>query len=64
MEPPTEESQPSDQLWKDPKVCFSDVVQCLGSEICAGYTRGNTTNSGGGLFVTDSWGTRLRLHTG
>ena len=49
MQPPTEESQASGQLCKDPKVCFSDAVQRPGSEICAGYTPGNTTNSAGGL---------------
>ena len=31
---------------------------------CAGYTRGNTKNSPCALWVTDSWGTRPRLHTG
>ena len=53
MQPQTEESQASGQLWNDPKVCF-----------CAGYTRGNTKNSPCALWVTDSSGTRPRLHTG
>ena len=64
MQPPTEESQASGQLWKDPKVCSGDEVQCLGNEMCAGYTPGNTTNTAGGLSVTASWETRPRLHTG
>ena len=53
MQPPTEESQASGQLWKDPKVCF-----------CAGDTQGNRKNSPRALWVTGSWGTRPRLHTG
>ena len=64
MQPPNEESQASGQLWKDPNVCLGGAVQCLGNEMCSGYTPGNTTNSDGGLWVTKSWGTRPRLHSG
>ena len=64
MQPQTEESQASSQLWKDPKVCSGGALQCPGNQICASYTPGNTTNSDGGLWVTELSGTRPRLHTG